>query len=435
MTLSSAGRFTEGLAVPPFTRADVERIARQLAEGRRVSRNGNGRKTFCPFCETENRRRRPRPTLSITARNGKPLFYCHRCKRPGIEIIRRLVQRGMLHDSFQLSSRVLARIDEVRGAAARTDWKGVGATNALKALGALCEIGQRCFKGVIAASEREVADLTDISAPTAGKALKRLARRGWLEQVERARGRNAATWRLRIPSSAPGIELSHSGRAEKASDRVKHFDPCSTGGRVAPSRPAAPFRHDLFRSSKGGLGPVKGRVYAILVSPMPSKEIAGTLGLKYQRNAMLHVEVLVREGLVRRLPDSRYQRTAADLDEIADRRGVLGAGERQRERHHEDRQRWRRWCDSLDHYQKTGEVVAPDTGVLLERLPIPGQRPKMGAFRLVVSSYGLSEIRESSGGGLSPNSGSTNGRLTSTVATTRKGRANGSDVERSRARS
>jgi DNA-binding MarR family transcriptional regulator len=347
MTLSSAGPFAESLAAPPFTPADVERIARQLAKGRRVSRNGNGRKTFCPFCETENSSRRPRPTLSITARNGKPLFYCHRCKRPGIEIIRRIVQSGLLYDGFQLSSRVLARIDELRGAAARANWKGVGGANALKVLGALSEIGRRCFKDVIAASERDVADLTNITAPTAGKALKRLTKLGWLDQVEGARGQKAATWRLRIPSPARRIEATHSGRAEKASDRVEHSDPCSTGGRVAPSRPAASFRHDLFRSSKGGLGPVKGRAYAILTSPMTSKEIARALGLKYPRNGMLHVQVLVREGLVRRLPDRRYQRASADLDEIAARRGVLGTGERQRQQHHEDRQRWRRLCDML----------------------------------------------------------------------------------------
>src|SRR5580658_8616548 len=70
------------VTAPPLNSADIERLARDLAAGRRVLRNANGRKTYCPLCRPENARRRARPTLSLTARGGTLLVYCHRCRRP-----------------------------------------------------------------------------------------------------------------------------------------------------------------------------------------------------------------------------------------------------------------------------------------------------------------------------------------------------------------
>jgi DNA modification methylase len=58
-----------------FTPEDAERIARDLSGGRRVIRNGDGFKTLCPMCRSENQRRKPPRTLSLTARSGKPLFH------------------------------------------------------------------------------------------------------------------------------------------------------------------------------------------------------------------------------------------------------------------------------------------------------------------------------------------------------------------------
>jgi hypothetical protein len=60
-------------AARPLNTADIERLARELAAGRRVLKNANGRKTYCPLCRPENARRRARPTLSLTARTGTVL--------------------------------------------------------------------------------------------------------------------------------------------------------------------------------------------------------------------------------------------------------------------------------------------------------------------------------------------------------------------------
>jgi hypothetical protein len=381
-----ARRFDEQApATPPFTSADMDRIARQLAKGRRVSRNGDGRKSYCPLCEPENRPQKPRPTLSVAARGGQPLFFCHRCRRDGRDIIQELVRLGLLPNSFKKSSQVLATVDQVLRGAVASDWKRIGGANALKVLMAVCGIAQRCFRNVVAASERDVADLADLSAAAAGRALKRLARDGWLERVERCNGKKAARWRLQIPPSKTRIEPSQSKPAEEVGDRMKQIDPCFIrGGRAASSRPAASFRHDLFRSTRGGLGPVKGRVYEVLKTPMTSAQISKALGLRCRRNATIHTRALILEGLVRRLADGRYERTAANLDGIAARRGVLGAGERQREQHAKERQLWRRWCDALDHYRETGEVLEPATGLVLARLSVL-PRYKMRDFRRIVS--------------------------------------------------
>jgi hypothetical protein len=95
-------------AARPLNTADIERLARELAAGRRVLKNANGRKTYCPLCRPENARRRARPTLSLTARAGTLLVYCHRCKRRGLEIIRALVDRGLLPNWFRESSAAFA---------------------------------------------------------------------------------------------------------------------------------------------------------------------------------------------------------------------------------------------------------------------------------------------------------------------------------------
>jgi hypothetical protein len=145
------------------------------------------------------------------------------------------------------------------------------------------------------------------------------------------------------------------------------------------------FEHDLFRWGKG-LGFAKGRVYSELTVPMTTQQLAQTFGYKNARNVRMHLRVLTRAGLVRRLADGRYERGNADLDAVAARLGVLGASDRQRERHRMEQANWWRWSRAFSHWLQTGEVTDPETAELLEVGALPSKYATIRAFRLRVLS-------------------------------------------------
>ena len=193
-------------------------------------------------------------------------------------------------------------------------------------------------------------------------------------------------------------------------------DPClSRGDRAGLSRSVPPFDHDLFRCGKG-LGPTKGRIYSLLVRSMTTDEIAKEMDYKHTRNATLHLRVLGREGLVHRLGHGRYERTDVDLDSVAARRGVLGTSARQSARHRMERMRWRRWSNAFEHWRRSGEVVDPETGEVLDTQEIPGKRgARMRAFRYRVISIcatrlEMTEAPRQSQGAATPSSRNSNSR-------------------------
>jgi hypothetical protein len=173
-------------------------IARHLAAGRSFIKNLDGLKSFCPLCDSGDRK--ARPTFSIAVRDGIPLFFCHRCNGDGKVLIRELVRRDLLPNNFRESSTALALIDQVRAAIAAVTWNGTGAATDLKVLQALLEIIKLCRKVVFAASAREVGERAGVDRAAASCSLGRLVAAGWLEKVTSALRASAATWRLLIPT-------------------------------------------------------------------------------------------------------------------------------------------------------------------------------------------------------------------------------------------
>jgi hypothetical protein len=114
---------------------------------------------------------------------------------------------------------------------------------------------------------------------------------------------------------------------------------------------------------------------------MTSREIAEALGYKDARNARLHLNPLVSEGLVSRHEDRRYERGHTDLDEVAERHGVLGATNRQRQRYEIARDYWGRWFDSYVTWCQTGQLIDPDTGEVLDVQRVPSRKQLMRVFR------------------------------------------------------
>jgi DNA-binding transcriptional ArsR family regulator len=363
---------------------DGERIAYALSREGHISRNGDGWKTDCPLCKSKSRRRKPRGTLSLTIRDGKILVHCHRCQADPVAIIRELVHLNLLPNNFRESSKTLALIDQVRAAGQAFTWKGTAALTDLVVLQILLQIARRCLKTDFSAAVREIGLCARRHEATVWRSLHRLVKGGWLERVTPARGTHAAIWRLRIPFHRADRDATIP-HAERAGDCVLQSDPCLIrGDRAGSSRSVLPFDHDLFRCQ--GLGPTKGRIYSLLAVPMTAEEIAKVFSYKQTRNATLHLRVLGREGLVRRLGDGRYERTDVDLDAVAARRGVLGTSARQSARHRMERVRWRRWSNAFERWRRSGEVVDPETGEILECQELPGKRATMRVFRYRVFS-------------------------------------------------
>ena len=367
---------------PPLNSADIERLARDLAAGRRVLRNANGRKTYCPLCRPENARRRARPTLSLTARGGTLLVYCHRCRRPGLELIRALVDLGLLPNWFRESSAAFALLKQIRAAIYAAEWNGTAKATDLLVLCALDEIIEATLKTKFGAAVRQIAEKAQIDYATASRSLLRLAKTGWVENIACARDGNAAVWRLRLPQPDRSATLTHAGRE---GDRLLPADPFfGEGGRANENRPVVCFRHELFRRGRG-LGPIKGRIYALLAAkPLTTKEIAARLKYRYTRNARIHLRVLIEQCLIRRRSDARFECCDINLDEVAERLGVLGLNERQRARHAEERASFRKWCALFERWKRTGEVVDPATGLVIESGTQPRKTAKLADFRRVV---------------------------------------------------
>ncbi|MGD0075366.1 MAG: hypothetical protein ABSD31_13660 [Candidatus Binataceae bacterium] len=292
----------------------------------------------------------------------------------------------------------LALVDEVRVATQAVSWNGIAAITNLAVLQVLLEIAKQCCRVEFSASVRQIGERARVNASTVWKSLRRLVRAGWLIPITRARGARAATWSLRSPTKGAdrAATILH---ARKAGDHVWPVDPCFTqGDRAGLSRSVPSFDHDLFRWRKG-LGFAKGRIYSLLAVSRTASQIAKALGYKHPRNARLHLRVLMREGLLRRLDDGRYARGDANLDVLAARRGVLGAADKQRARHLVERRNWRRWSEAFERWRQTGEVVDPETGEVLEPRPTSHKGVTIRTFRQLVLSIlarriGVSEGKE-----------------------------------------
>jgi hypothetical protein len=365
-----------------FGPEDAKRLALQLSGGR-VFRNGAGWKTFCPLCQSETRRRKPRPTLSITGRSGKILVHCHRCKSGGLTIVHKLVSLGLLPNQFRRTSAALTVVDTVRAAMGAAVWIGTPKATDRRVLIAVTQIAERCRREDFGASIREVALLALLNKTTVWRSLDRLSNAGWLEKISGAQDQRSAIWRLRVPKEVAdrGATIQRAGSRRV---RLLQVDPSSQrGGRADLSRSVIPSSHDAFRWGKG-LGAIKGQIYELLKMPLTAAEIAELLGYKTPRSARVHLQKLIGHGLARRGADGRYERGDAALDTVADRLGVLGETAAQRERYRRETATWQTWWRAYEQWKETGEVIDPETGVVLESRNMPRERATMANFRLRV---------------------------------------------------
>lgn len=345
-----------------FTTDDALRIAKALARGRRFHRSRDGYKSFCPSCDAKKNPRKTRPSLEIAARAGRILFRCYRCRAKAIDLIRELVELQLLPNRLRECSEWFVVITRVRNAMGRVNWTGTSKTTDLMVLAALLQIAERSAKLGVGASVREIAEIAQTSPATVSRALRRLRSAGWLQRVAEALHWRPAVWLPTIPEhlEAGRDQILAAGREGTVPEGNVFFH---DDDRAGFTRPIAGYPHEVFR--RVGLGPTKGRIYALLKTPMSAKQVANNLQYKHVRNVQVHLRSLAAAGLIRRDSKGRFHRSDASLDEIAKRLGVLGENERHRRLHQTERAQFRRWCEKLAHYKNTGEVIDPETGELL----------------------------------------------------------------------
>jgi hypothetical protein len=236
-------------------------------------------------------------------------------------------------------------------------WIGTAGSNDLRVITAMANLAERVGRIELAAAVRDVALWAYVTTATASKSLHRLAQKGFLKLVAPASGEHAAVYRLCVPQQSRGatgsdLEL-HRGRAL--------------------TRSAAGLSHDVFRCR--ALGPVRGRIYGLLVEPRSVCVLRDLMGYRDARSVRVHLGKMVRLRLVRRRDDGLYERGDANLDVLAVRFGVAGATERQRTRISAERTLWRSSCNSFEHWKETGDLTDPETGELI----FSGYKARKGA--------------------------------------------------------
>jgi DNA-binding MarR family transcriptional regulator len=229
---------------------------------------------------------------------------------------------------------VRAWVTDLRRLSYSDAWGGQAGNSDRLTLDALLDLAGVQRSTLVTASARDLADATGIGRTTVSRALKRLARRGYLSTAQESRGEDASRYQLRRPNRYLGGTPSLPDKGD---------DP-----RVPPTTLS---RSDAF--APRALGRSAARVLAALdpLQDLTAAEVAQGLGLT-PRTVRKALDALLAAGLVVRLRrDGRTWSWAArddlDLDvtlaEVAEAYGTTGTAERRLQAHDLQREGWRAW--------------------------------------------------------------------------------------------
>jgi DNA-binding MarR family transcriptional regulator len=279
-----------------------------------------------------------------------------------------------------------ARAAEIRQAAERLAWKGIGGATDLAVYRYAITVAQRAGRlGPLGLSAREVAEGAKVSKTTAARSLSRLVERRLLRSVSDCSGTTATqfhvedvrNWDARGGKAGVG-GTQRGGRTSPTCVGGTHFPtPTQCVGPVCPSgaRPTDTWR---WR----GLGHAAERVHSWL-----SADEAVTVAILADTMALTpgtirrHLATLVEHRLAVRTEDG-WLRTEVDPVDIEEELGVNGMTEAQRKRHGEERQRHH---DALaayaEHINAAPFTVDPSTGEIVNFADLlDGQPPPLDAW-------------------------------------------------------
>ena len=194
---------------------------------------------------------------------------------------------------------------------------------------ALATIARRTGKGVIGASERELAEITCQGIASIRRAIRYLTEGGWVVKDSRGVQRGESNrYRFTYPQG-------HEKRYFSAHSSTVGARGCAMGLRGFLS-----FQTEAF-SGKGG----RHRVFNELriSGQLDVNEVAFRLGIQGQ-TVRCHLRSLLADGLVVKVGRGVYtvvDDTELALNELAHRRGTIGRTERLQQRHQIERLRYR----------------------------------------------------------------------------------------------
>ncbi len=262
--------------------------------------------------------------------------YIHRCYLKGLEF-------ADAHPVFSYSKAVTRFISALRSEVDKSFGPGRAAATDRAIFLAHLEIAERCGRTEYRASLREIAEKAGVGLTTVRQSSNRLINSGHLRLVKPTYGCTSTTWKIEERSLTYNLT---SWGCEK--DCTRTF--------------ASSTQEDVWRW--GALGKTKARIWSMLDGDK-SSDLAHRLGTS-MRAIQLHLKGLANAGLAARQPDGGWRRIERDLRKVASELGVEGIGERQRMRHHIEREVFalRRNAQGQDATEKRVELVVDNRAKL-----------------------------------------------------------------------
>lgn len=277
-------------------------------------------------------------------------------------------KRGSLRDSEE----ILAEIEKLSVLAGRSSFLGVSGSTDRAVLAAVHSIGVSYRSLYVPLSRRTVSLKAGVSAPTAGRSLKRLRASGWLRLIRTSRQDRAAVYQLSEPAwcahNVPSDEtLGGCRTGQKLRDEVVDL---STSGLLR-----SVVGHDAFAHVGLGKGCLE-TLGALSDGEWRSCADVAELTGKHPGTVRRHVSKLREAGLVSDDGAGAYVRTLGGdlgirLTEVAEALGTAGVSARRAEVYAAERRRYRVWLvlklrmvlESHTHYTATS--TTPRSGVAL----------------------------------------------------------------------
>jgi DNA-binding Lrp family transcriptional regulator len=195
-------------------------------------------------------------------------------------------------------------VDRVVDALSSQTWPGRRQQSELAVLVALCRFADAAGGPVVDASQRRLALEVAMSRETVAAALDRLLAAGWVALVRAGSGRQASTWRVKVPVSLRAVQLTVATPPEDGGGSHASAEPSS----ATPSSPVSVLRRSVVPpvrwqqvaapwASSAFCGRTAGVVVDVLAAagPLPAATIAERCGLPV-RSVRRSVARLVKAG-------------------------------------------------------------------------------------------------------------------------------------------
>ena len=290
-------------------------------------------------------------------------------------------------------------LDQVAAAAAAADprrWAGQGGPSERAVLEVLLGSARRTGRPVVGGAVRTLALKTGLTPSTTARALTRLRQGGWLDVVAVGQGREATTYRLRVPDA--GVRAAGTG-TDPGGTLARR--PCPTEESAAPAvfeLGVQARAHDAM--TWRGLGRYGGLLLDVLrAGPHSPAQMAARTGLN-ARTVRLHLRRLAAASLASPDADGLWRAHLLLLDEAALALGAAGVVSARREQAMLERATWAWWL--ADFVAERGYATArgvrrPGMAVMSSGAPCPAQPFPADATGCRSWSAGLAFVQDGLG--------------------------------------